>query len=116
MFFTNFIELDEGNVIFGDDNVACVKKKKLKKIKDCMCPNIPNFEEILYVDEFKTNLINMSQICDKKFNVQFSQNLCKVFDLDGNCVMIGLRTSNNSYVVSQESSLSSSLMYGSSKF
>ena len=76
LFFTNFIELDEGNVIFGDDNVACVKKKKLKKIKDCMCPNIPNFEEILYVDGFKANLINMSQICDKKSSMFNFHKIC----------------------------------------
>ena len=39
----------------------CKKKKKI-----VCAPNIPNFEEILYVDGFKANLINMSQICDKK--------------------------------------------------
>ena len=51
------------------------------------------------------------------FNVQFSQNLCKVFDLKENCVMIGLRTSDNCYVVCQNpsTSSSSSLVCGSSK-
>ena len=27
-FFTSFTEFDGGNVIFGDGNVACVKKKR----------------------------------------------------------------------------------------
>ena len=59
--------------------------------------------EILYVEGLKANLISISQICDKKFNVQYSQNLYKVFDLNGNCVMIGLRTLDNCYVVCQYS-------------
>ena len=51
------------------------------------------------------------------FNVQFSQNLCKVFDLKENCVMIGLRNSDNCYAVCQNpsTSSSSSLLCGSSK-
>ena len=54
-------------------------------------------------------------MCENKFNVQFSQNLCKVFDLNDACVMIGLRTCDNCYVVSQKSPSSSSLVCGSSK-
>ena len=97
---------------FGDGNVASVKGK------GTICaPGIPNLEEVLYVEGLKANLISISQICDKKFNVQFSQNLCKVFDLKGNCVMIGLRTSDNCYAVCQNpfTSFSSSLVCGSSK-
>ncbi|KAL6345648.1 hypothetical protein AAG906_017383 [Vitis piasezkii] len=112
-FFTNFTKFDGGNMTFGDNNVASVKGK------DTICaPRIPNLEEVLYVERLKANLINISQICDKKFNVQFSKNLCKVFDLNGNCVMIGLRTSDNCYVVCQNpsiSSSSSSIVCGSSK-
>eukprot|EP00261_Vitis_vinifera_P030647 XP_019071890.1 PREDICTED: uncharacterized protein LOC109121618 [Vitis vinifera] len=85
-FFTNFTEFDGGNVTFGDGNVASVKGK------GTICAaGIPNLEEVLYVEGLKANLISISQICDKKFNVQFSQNLCKVFDLNGNCVMIGIK-------------------------
>ena len=74
------------------------------KRKGTICaPGIPNLEEVLYVEGLKANLINIIQICDKKFNVQFSQNLFKVFDLNGNCVMIGLRTLDNCYVVCQYS-------------
>ena len=54
-------------------------------------------------------------MCENKFNVQFSQNLCKVFDLNDACVMIGLRTCDNCYVVSKKSPSSSSLVCGSSK-
>ena len=97
---------------FGDGNVACVK------VKDTICaPGITSLKEVLYVEGLKANLISISQICDKKFNVQFSQNLCKVFDLNGNCVMIGLRTSDNCYVVCQNPSSPSSFSFvcGSSK-
>ena len=66
----------------------------------------------------KVNLISISQICDKKFNVQFSQNLYKVFDLNENCLMIGLRASDNCYVIYRNPSTSSSsfpFVCGSSK-
>ena len=106
-FFTSFIEFDGGNVIFGDGNTARVKGK------GTICvPNIPNLEEVLQIEGLKANLIHISQMCG--FNVQFSQNLCKVFDLNKVCVMIGLRTCDNYYVVSQKSLSSSSLGCASS--
>ncbi|KAJ9685236.1 hypothetical protein PVL29_017313 [Vitis rotundifolia] len=90
--------------------------KSLVKGKGTICaPNIPNLEEVLYVEGLKANLISISQMCENEFNVQFSQNLCKVFDLNDVCVMIGLRTCDNCYVVSQKSPSSSSLVCGSSK-
>ncbi|KAL6329091.1 hypothetical protein AAG906_007438 [Vitis piasezkii] len=108
--FTSFTEFDGGNVTFGDGNMARVKGK------GTICaPNIPNLEEVLYVEGLKANLISISQMCENEFNVQFSQNLCKVFDLNDVCVMIGLRTCDNCYVVSQKSPSSSSLVCGSSK-
>ena len=88
------------------------------KRKGTICaPGIPNLEEVLYVEGLKANLISISKIYDKNFNIQFSQNLCKVFGLNGNCVMIGLRTSDNCYAVCQNpfTSSSSSLVCGSSK-
>ena len=51
------------------------------------------------MEGLKANLISISQIYEKEFNVQFSQNVCKVFDLNGKCVMIGLRTLENFHVV-----------------
>nr|CAN69096.1 hypothetical protein VITISV_025437 [Vitis vinifera] len=108
--FTSFTEFDGGNVTFGDGNMAGVKGK------GTICaPNIPNLEEVLYVEGLKANLISISQMCENEFNVQFSQNLCKVFDLNDVCVMIGLRTCDNCYVVSKKSPSSSSLVCGSSK-
>ena len=101
-FFTSFIEFDGGNVTFGDGNASRVKDK------GTICvPNIPNLKEVLYIEGLKANLISISQMCE--FNVQFSQNLCKVFDLNDVCVMIGLRTCDNYYIVSQKSLSSSSL-------
>ena len=95
-FFTNFTKFDGGNVTFGNGNVGSVKEKGT-----IYTPGIPNLEEVLYVEGLKANLISISQIFDKKFNAQFSQNLCKVFDLNGNCVMIGLKTSDNCYAICQ---------------
>nr|CAN82949.1 hypothetical protein VITISV_018262 [Vitis vinifera] len=108
--FTSFTEFDGGNVTFGDGNVARVKSKCT-----ICAPNIPNLEEVLYVEGLKANLISIIQMCENEFNVQFSQNLCKVFDLNDACVMISLRTCDNCYVVSQKSPSSSSLVCGSFK-
>lgn len=94
-FFTNFTAFDEGNVTFGDGNKACVKVKGIICVVDIL-----NLEKFLFVESLKPKLISISQICDNNFNVQFSQNMCNVFDLNGNCVMVLLRTSDNCYVVS----------------
>ena len=94
--FTSFTEFDGGNVTFGDGNMARVKDK------GTICaPEIPNLGKVLYVEGLKVKLISISQICENEFNVQFSQNLCKMFDLNDACVMIGLRTCDNCYVVSK---------------
>ena len=108
--FTSFIEFNGGNVTFRHGNVAKVKDKGTICVLD-----IPHLEKVLYVEGLKTNLISISQLCENEFNVQFSQNFCKVFDLNDACVMIGLRTCDNCYVVSQKSPSSSSLVCGSSK-
>ena len=107
--FTSFTEFDGGNVTFGDGNVARVKDK------GTICaPDIPNLEEVLY-EGLKANLISTSQMCGNEFNVKFSQTFCKVFDLNDVCVIIGLRTCDNCYVVSKKSPSSSSLVCRSFK-
>ena len=58
----------------------------------------------------KEHLMSISQIRGKEFNVQFSQNVSNVFELNEKCVMIGLRTSEKCYFVCQDS-LSSSLSH-----
>ena len=54
---------------FGDGNVARVKGKGTICVLD-----IPNLEEVLYVEGLKANLISISQMCENKFKIQFSQN------------------------------------------
>ena len=58
-FFTNFTEFNGGNVTFGHGNVVCMKDKSTIYAFD-----IPNLEEVLYVEGLKANLISISQICD----------------------------------------------------
>ena len=108
--FTSFTEFDGGNVTFEDGNVARVKGK------GTICvPDIPNLEEVLYVEGLKAKLISISQMCGNEFNVQFSQNFCKVLDLNDACGMIDLRTCYNYHVFSQKSPSFSYLVCGSSK-
>ena len=77
--------------------------------------DISNLEEVLYMESLKANLISISQLCENKLNVQFSKNMCKMFDLNGNFVMIFLKTCGNCYVVSQKAHFFSFLMRESSK-
>ena len=69
-FFSNFIEFEGGSVTFGDGNVAYVKGKGT-----ISATGIPSLEDVLYVEGLQANLISNSQICDKEFNVQFSQKI-----------------------------------------
>ena len=84
IFIVVFMEFDGENVTFGGNNVVRVQGKGTNCAIDIL-----NLEDVLFIKGLKANLISMSQICENKFNVQFSQNLCKVFDLNGACVMIG---------------------------
>ena len=78
------MEFDGENVTFSGNNVVRVQGKGTNCAIDIL-----NLEDVLFIKGLKANLISMSQICENKFNVQFSQNFCKVFDLNGACVMIG---------------------------
>ena len=109
-FFTTFTNFDGGNVTFGDGNMGRVKDE------GSICAlGIPNLEEVLCVEGIKANLINISQLCENKLNVQFSQNVYKMFNLNGDCVMIGLKACGNCYVFSQKAALFSSLVFESFK-
>ena len=50
---------------------------------------------VLYVDGLKHNLLSISQLCDKGFNVAFDANCCKIINIEtNNVVLIGHRIGN----------------------
>ena len=81
-----------GTVTFGDGGKADIVGKGEIDI-----PGLPVLREVLFVDGLKANLLSISQMCDNGAEVRFSKEKCIVSDNDGNCMMQGMRTSDNCY-------------------
>ena len=60
-------------------------------------PGLPVFKDVWYVDGLKDNLLSISQICDNRLNVFFTKYECEIFDRGGDCMCIGVRTTDNCY-------------------
>ena len=60
-------------------------------------PGLPVFEDVWYVDGLKANLLSISQICDNGLNVLFTKYECEIFDGGGDCMCLGIRTTDNCY-------------------
>ena len=59
----------------------------------------PMIENVALVDGLKHNLLSVSQLCDKGFNVIFNDLDCNVFDRQTNaCILSGFRE-NNVYMI-----------------
>jgi len=73
---------------------------KSLRVGTIIAPSISQLTEALYVQGFNHNLINISQICDKGYKMQFDKDGCVIND-DGeyNILAEGVRTSDNCYVI-----------------
>nr|GEX14452.1 hypothetical protein [Tanacetum cinerariifolium] len=76
-YLSDFEELNEGYVAFGG-NPKGGKITGKGKIKTCKL----DFDDVYFVKELKFNLFSVSQICDKKNNVLFTDIECLVLSLD----------------------------------
>nr|GEX16303.1 ribonuclease H-like domain-containing protein [Tanacetum cinerariifolium] len=95
-----FEEINEGYVAFGG-NPKCGKiigkgKNKTGKL---------NFDDVYFVKELKFNLFSVSQMCDKKNDVLFTDNECVVLSSDfklpdENHMLLRVPRENNKYNVS----------------
>ena len=52
----------------------------------------PKLDNVLHVEDFKANLLSISQICDQNLFVNFDMNKCRVLDVNGNCILEGHRS------------------------
>ena len=57
------------------------------------------FEDVWYVDGLKANLLSISQICDNRLNVLFTKYECEILDGGGDCMCVGVRTTDNCYSI-----------------
>ena len=53
---------------------------------------------MLLVEGLKHNLISISQLCDKGFEVVFEPNHCLIYDICGSIVLVGNKV-NNTYLL-----------------
>nr|GEV85095.1 copia protein [Tanacetum cinerariifolium] len=98
-FLSNFEEIDGGYVAFGGNPKGgkIYSKGKIKTGK-------LDFNDVYFVKELKFNLFSVSQMCDKKNSVLFTDTKCVVlsFDFklsDKNHVLLRVQRENNMYTV-----------------
>ncbi|GKA96912.1 putative ribonuclease H-like domain-containing protein [Tanacetum coccineum] len=98
-YLSDYKEIDGGFVAFGGSTKGgkIIGKGKIRTGK-------LDFEDVYFVKEFKFNLFNISQICDKKNNVLFTDIECVVLShdfkiLDENQVLLRVPRKNNMYSV-----------------
>lgn len=75
---TNIIYSDGGSVIFGDNFNGYVIGKG--DVSNNGISNLPLIIDVLLVKNLKHNLLSISQLCNKGFNISFSENKCSIFD------------------------------------
>ena len=90
--FKTFFEGKIGTVTFGDGSKSVIRGIGIVDI-----PRLPVFEDVWYIDRLKANLLNISQICDNGLNVLFTKYECEILDGGGDCMCVGVRTTNNCY-------------------
>ena len=58
---------------------------------------LPRLKSVRHVEGLKTNLINISQLCDQNLLVKFTKNTCKVLNDSQECVLEAARSFDNCY-------------------
>nr|KYP35691.1 Retrovirus-related Pol polyprotein from transposon TNT 1-94 [Cajanus cajan]KYP38474.1 Retrovirus-related Pol polyprotein from transposon TNT 1-94 [Cajanus cajan] len=105
---SKFISLQEkegGSVTYGDNN-------KGRILGSGSVGNNSNtlIENVLYVEGLKYNLLSISQLCDKNYNISFNNQCCMVCDKESNEVLLIGKRVNNIYILDLEHSSSNSCL------
>ncbi|KAJ9553923.1 hypothetical protein OSB04_017968 [Centaurea solstitialis] len=104
----DFKRFEGGHVAFGDNPTGGKISGKGKVSKGKM-----TFDDVYYVEQLRYNLLSVSQVCDKKFGVFFTDTECLIlapgFKIDESQVMLRTPRKDNVYCLDIEdaSSLSS---------
>ncbi|KAJ9548467.1 hypothetical protein OSB04_021010 [Centaurea solstitialis] len=97
----NFKHFEGGHVAFGDNPKGGKIKGKGKISKDKM-----SFEDVFYVEQLRYNLLSVSQVCDKKFGVFFTDSECLIlapgFKIDENLILLRSPRKDNVYCLDLE--------------
>ncbi|GJR68894.1 hypothetical protein Tco_0014959 [Tanacetum coccineum] len=99
-----YVEQPGPKVVFGDDS-TCITKG-YGSIK---CNGIV-FIKVAFVNGLKYNLVNISQLCDAKYIVQFDEKIGTIFNSNKEIVMISSRV-RDVYVLGKTSSAQESCFF-----
>ncbi|GKB65332.1 putative ribonuclease H-like domain-containing protein [Tanacetum coccineum] len=96
-FLTDYQDIDEGFVAFGGSSRGGKITGKGKIRTDKL-----DFEDVFFVNELKFNLFSVSQMCDKKNSVLFTETECLILSpdfklLDESQVLLRVPRQNNMY-------------------
>ena len=83
--FSTYQECDGGNVTFGSK----VKRKIIRK--GTISNDSLYIDDVAHVDNLGFNLLSISQLCHKKYNVLFSENKSRILK-DGITIAKGVLT------------------------
>ena len=86
---TNIIYSDVGSVTFGDNSKGYIIGKG--DVSNDGTTHSPLITNVLLVKNLKHNLLSISQLCDKGFNISFSENKCNILDNNKNLIFEGIR-------------------------
>ncbi|XP_019188855.1 PREDICTED: uncharacterized protein LOC109183091 [Ipomoea nil] len=96
--YLNNVKGSTGEVTFGDG-----VKGKITGIGTLNVTGLPKLQQVLLVEGLHANLISISQLCDQEWKVCFTKDSCNVTDYKKNCVMEGKRSSDNCYILTNDS-------------
>ncbi|XP_059667576.1 uncharacterized protein LOC132312995 [Cornus florida] len=94
LFATFEEDSDDESVSFGDGGECRIHGRGEIKF-----PGVGELKNVLCVEDSDSNLLSISQICDDGFEVNFTQQGCFVTNKQGECVLKGIRTFRDIYVI-----------------
>ncbi|KAJ9551882.1 hypothetical protein OSB04_015927 [Centaurea solstitialis] len=104
----DFKKFEGGHVAFGDNPHGGKISGKGKVSKGKM-----TFDDVYFVEQLRYNLLSVSQVCDKKFGVFFTDTECLIlapgYKIDESKVMLRTPRKDNVYCLDIEDASSSSL-------
>ena len=89
---SNIKYIDGGTVTFGDNSKGFVIG--IGEVINIGISNSPIIPNVLLVEKLKHNLLSISQLCDKGFEIKFEKDKCKIFDQSKNLLFEGFRNHN----------------------
>ena len=85
------LEVKEGGMVTFGDNA----KDKILRFEKVPITSSSYIENVLFVEDLKHNLVSISQLCDKNFNVSFRSSICYVAcPITNNIAFSGHRNEN----------------------